>query len=74
MKRAKHHKKKKMEKIVSSISEAFMKDMEKITDELISELHSKNGWDLEEVRRMQAMGLFYCRKSNSFFSRMHYGF
>lgn len=62
----------KMKKLFRSIEQEFMRDLEEMTDELIDELHFKKGWKLEQLKLMQSIGMFYCRESNSFFSRMHY--
>ena len=66
------NKKKDMKKLFRSIEQEFMRDLEEITDELIEELNLKKGWELEYLKSMQLMGMFYCRESNSFLSRMHY--
>lgn len=66
------NKKKEMRKLFRSTEQEFMRDLEEITDELIEELHHQKGWELENLKSMQLMGMFYCRESNSFLSRMHY--
>jgi hypothetical protein len=61
------NKKKDMKKHFRLTEQEFMGYLEEMTDELIEELHHQKGWELENLKSMQLMGMFYCRESNSFF-------
>lgn len=67
-KRLKAERKKKKDKFFEKMAKDMFNDpdLESLTDELIAELHNKQGIPLNDLKELQANGAKYARSGNTF--------